>query len=507
MSRGRIGEHVGAVRGQQGRARRAGPVGLLVLGLLLVLGFDAAWSQDVPEERPITMEEAVRVALQRNRDVQAARYALEEAEDQVSEAWGGVLPKVDLTAGYTRNVSPDISFLPARIFDPQAGEDEFIRVQFGADNLWTSQVYVEQALFQPQVFVAVGAAGRFRSLQDEALRGRQQEVVTRVRVAYLDLLLSQERLRLTENSLERVRSSLEETQALNRAGLASDYDVLRLEVEVANLETALRRALSAAASARRDLAVELSVDPEAALEVAGNLATLDPDHPEANTLENRALLDFGGAEPLQHVEARVQLLRQARERRSDLRQADLNRDLRRTQLRLEQADYLPRVSLFGTYNVNAQQSGAPVFFGESGQRAYGRRIGINVTIPIFTGMQREARVGQRRAALRQAEVEAELAAQRADNEIVDLMETLEETRERTRVQRRAVELAERGYEIASAQYREGIGSQLELTDAEVALRESEFNYAEAVYDYLTARASFDEAVGTVPGVDHLLVRR
>ena len=63
------------------------------------------------------------------------------------------------------------------------------------------------------------------------------------------------------------------------------------------------------------------------------------------------------------------------------------------------------------------------------------------------------------------------------------------------VQKRAREQAQRGYEIARAQYREGISSPLELTDAEVALRQSEFNYAQAVYDYLAARARLDEALG------------
>jgi outer membrane protein TolC len=64
--------------------------------------------------------------------------------------------------------------------------------------------------------------------------------------------------------------------------------------------------------------------------------------------------------------------------------------------------------------------------------------------------------------------------------------------------------AQRGFEIASAQYREGLGSQLELTDAEVALRQSEFNYAQAVYDYLVFRAQLDEAVGEVPLVNGVL---
>ena len=74
---------------------------------------------------------------------------------------------------------------------------------------------------------------------------------------------------------------------------------------------------------------------------------------------------------------------------------------------------------------------------------------------------------------------------------------------RARAQGFAVQQAGRGFEIARAQRREGISSQLELTDAEVALRQSEFNYAQAVYDYLTARARLDEAVGQVPLVDRV----
>jgi outer membrane protein len=81
------------------------------------------------------------------------------------------------------------------------------------------------------------------------------------------------------------------------------------------------------------------------------------------------------------------------------------------------------------------------------------------------------------------------------------VEAADEALERARGQRLAVTQAARGFEIATAQYREGLGSQLELTDAEVALRQSEFNYAQAVYDYLVARAELDQATGQVPLVD------
>jgi outer membrane protein TolC len=86
-------------------------------------------------------------------------------------------------------------------------------------------------------------------------------------------------------------------------------------------------------------------------------------------------------------------------------------------------------------------------------------------------------------------------------QVKSLLEFSGEALSRARAQRLAVEQATRGFEIASAQYREGLVSQFELTDAEVALRQSEFNYAQAVFDYLVARAQLDEATGLVPLVD------
>jgi outer membrane protein TolC len=113
-------------------------------------------------------------------------------------------------------------------------------------------------------------------------------------------------------------------------------------------------------------------------------------------------------------------------------------------------------------------------------------------------MQRVSRVDQRQAGLRSAEVDRSLAEDRLRDELRTVLEDAGEARLRARSQRLAVGQAGRGYEIASAQYREGLGSQLELTDAEVALRQSEFNYAQAVFDYLSAQARLDQVVGIVP---------
>ena len=465
---------------------------------VLTLGVPgAALAQQAPADA-MTLPEVVRTVLDRSREIQQARYALDEAEEQVSEAWGSVYPVVELSANYTRNVSPSVNFLPAIIFNPEAGPDELIPVRFGADNLWTTSITVDQPVLDAASFLGLGAAGRFRALQDEILRARTQAVVTRVRVAYYDLLLAQEQERLIDNSVRRVRENRDEAKALHRAGLASDYDVLRLEVELANLEPNLRRAGNAIAQARRQLAVELDFDDPESLAVAGSLAAMNLGDLSANTPDNRAILQFSGIGESEG-ESGAALVASALGERSDLRQLELTEGLRRTELRLEQAQYFPTVSVFGGYDINAQQNGRPSFFGSP--RAYGRRVGVRLSLNIFNGFQRESRIDQRRAGLRSAQSRTRLARDQAEAQVRTVADQADESLLRARAQGFAVQQAGRGFEIARAQRREGLSSQLELTDAEVALRQSEFNYAQAVYDYLTARARLDEAVGQVPLVD------
>ena len=465
-----------------------------LLGLALAIGASQASGQEA-----VGLETLARGALDANRDLMAARQQLEVAENQVSEAWSGVYPSIDLNASYSRNLSPAVNFFPAVFFDPTAGPDDYIAVRFGTDNTWNSTLSFEQPLFRAGLFVGVGAASRYRSYQNEAVRGQAQNVVTQVRTSYYQLLLVQEQVRLTENSLERVRQSLHETRALNRAGVASDYDVLRLEVELANLEPNLRRAENSALQARRQLAILAGLDDFESLRVQGTLAEMDLEDLSANSADNRGVLGFVGFAEVGQVDA---ALARASMSRSDLRQMELNQDLLRAQMRVEQMSYLPEVTLFGNYIISAQNNGAPSFFAMgNGQRAYSRIAGVRVSIPIFSGFRQDARIDQRRASLRQAEAQSGQIVDMAESQVMSLLENTDEALQRARAQRLAVQQATRGFEIASAQYREGLGGQLELTDAEVALRQSEFNYAQAVFDYLVARAQLDQATGQVPIVD------
>jgi outer membrane protein TolC len=465
----------------------------VVLGVLSAAPLSA---QSALQEDVFSLRRAIQVGLANSGTLEDAEFGLRVADQQVREAWGSILPDISVSASYSRNLLVQQIFLPAEFFGGPPGETRPVRV--GSDNSWTAGLNVSQSLFEYGVFVGVGAAGRFRGLQEEVLRGTTQQVVTVVRQAYFDALLADEELRLTEKSIERLGQTLEETRALNRAGLVSNYDVLRIEVEYSNVQANLQRAENSVRARRRALLVELGFDPERLIALEGQLSGIDLDEADVNTRENAELLLLAGApEPTRsEIDA---LLQTAMRRRTDLRQLRSTVLLEEARVGVEKADFFPRLSVFTNYNIFAQEDGSPSFFGEtSDQRTRTAAAGVQIELPIFRGFQRFARVRQAQATVRRNETRLERAELEAVNQVRSLAEATEEARSRARSQRRAVEQAQRGFEIASTEYREGLGSQLQVTDAEVALRQSEFNYARAVYDYLSARAQLEFAIGTVP---------
>jgi outer membrane protein TolC len=245
------------------------------------------------------------------------------------------------------------------------------------------------------------------------------------------------------------------------------------------------------------LAVELALEDVEDLQIAGSLGavTVSPGSVPADPLVSSFGVEVGPTTSLSD------LIELARQNRSDMLQVQLTEELRRSELRAEQAEYLPQISFFANYGFSAQGDGGVNPFGWGGGRSVVTpQAGLQVTIPIFGGFQRPARTDQIRATLTQAQTQGRLVAAQVENQVETLFDQVEEARMRAEAQQTAVGQATRGYEIASIQFREGLGSRLELTDAEVALRQSEFNLAQAVHDYLTARAQLDQAVGMVPEV-------
>ena len=446
----------------------------------------------------LTVAESISIALAESRSMIDAGYALQVAERQVTEARGSAFPELTFNAGVTKNLTPLESFIPAILFDPSASPDDFIAFKFGTDNNWNSGVTLNQPIFDYTVFIGMKAAGTVRQLAVEALRGTAQQTATAVRKTFYGVLLSKESYRLTENSVQRLTQTLEETRARREAGFASDYDVLRLEVELGNLEPQLRRASDALDAARRSLAILMGIDVDTPLNLAGSLMDLDLETRRASTPESQTLLTVAGKPDALDI-GLDSIIEEALNNRADIRQTRLNHELGNARIKASMSDYYPTLSGFYSYTFIAQENGGLDFFGENAnQRTTLSQAGIQLRIPLFDGFQTTARVQQEKLALLRVDTQMIQLREQTMNEVKTLLNALEETKLRALAQSRSVNQANRGFEIAIAQYREGVSSRLEVVDAENALRMAEFNYAQAVFDHLNAQADLDLAIGQVP---------
>jgi outer membrane protein TolC len=450
-----------------------------------------------------TLRRCVEFALQHSRSLRDARLDLDVAGAQVREAWSAVMPQIDASASLTRNITDQTAFFPAIFFNPEAGPNDFVNVKFVGDNLWNTTLTLEQPLFQADAFVGLGAASRFRSLQEERLRGSTQALVTDVRTFYYRALLDRENVRLLRESIRRIEQTLNGARGLEAAGLGSSYDVLRLEVELAKLQPNLQRALNILGETERDLRIAMGLDMDEPLALIGALNTMDLEDMQANTRENRELLRAAGV-TAQSLEDLDRLLELSEARRSELVQARLDTHLARAQLSAERATVYPKLTMFVNYRIDAQENGSLDFFGSTEQeRSDNLQAGVRLEVPVWQGGARYSRMAQRGFQVRQREQREELSEQRAHDEIRTRLLQLLEARQRARAQKGTIGQAQRGFDIASAEFRNGLGTQINATDAEVSLREAEFNYAQAVFDVLNYQAQLDAAVGIVPLVDEI----
>ena len=375
------------------------------------------------------------------------------------------------------------------------------------DNSWSASLKLNQTVLDFRVFSGLEAARGLRGLRGEELRGAAQQVVASVRQRYFDALLTQEQERLTEQGVTRLQQTLSETRARHREGFASDDELLRLEVQLANLESNLLRARNQVAAAKGALLVTMGADPLQEVELQGTLSELQLGPEPADDPVNGDLLVTSGAAALADV-SEDELLRAAMTSRSDLRQLRSLHHLGELQIKIQEAEYLPTIRAFASLDFSAGDDDGDVFGrpsqgmmsppSEYSQFRVSGSAGLSVQMQLFGGFARDARAAQRREELFQTTARLRQAEREMLNQVHTLVASLAEARARAASQQRAIEQAQQSYQIATARYREGVGSQLDVTAAESTLRESQFNYAQAVYDYLSTASQLEVAIGRVP---------
>ncbi|HKK25865.1 MAG TPA: TolC family protein [Gracilimonas sp.] len=443
----------------------------------------------------LSLVDAIKVAVANNPQVNRALLSVKDADELVKIAYSDVYPSVSSNINYTRNFEVPVQFVPGEFFGGDPGT--FIPVEFGTDNNWQGGFSVQQNIFRGEVFVGLSTSEIFKTVQQENLRATSQQIITQTRIAYYRVLVAMEQVRLLEAQISRLEQNLRENQARQKAGLVDDYAVLQLEVQLSNQRPQLIEAEYAVDEAYRDLKMAIGIPLEIDFKVKGNLNSFDIVSEEATSGMNQHIKMVDQMNPYT-FQKQTNRERSLMDLRGDLRVLDARLNLNEKEIQAVKSRFLPTIT--ATYNLqwSSAEPGSPTFFDNSTRF---QTLGLNVSLPLFEGFARNANVQRAQIARKDIEEQIRAAELSAENEVASAAEDLNKSFETAEARKKALEQAEEGYERAMKRLENGIGSQLEVTDADIQVRQAEVNYALMVFEYLSGKAQYDLATGKVPFVD------
>ncbi len=509
--------------GVRGRARVRAPakvaLALAMGGTLLAVA--APLSGQTPRDsvaaaqrRPLSFAEALQAAEDASESVQMAQAGVERARGQYFQARSQLLPQITATAGYTRTLAtefsslqsaPDTTSTPTQpdgcpdFFEPTPGLtpeqrldslefavqcattanpfSAFRNLPFGRANQWSLGLSASQTLF---------AGGRLWAQKSEAESGYETARITltsaraqlalNVTQAYYDALLSDRMLAIATSSLEQARRTLDHTQLARQVGNKPEFDLLRAQVTVANLEPTVIERRSQRQQAHLRLKQLLDLPLDADLWLTSELGDSLPPLPQAIT----RLASF--AETAE--EATYTAADTATELRAPVRQAVRALQAQRSALHAANGERLPSLVVSTNYSRVAYPNGG---LPQWDQFRTNWTVGVSLQLPIFTGgriagdrMVARANLTEARARLKQTRELAQLDTRSA-------LDALEAAQATWRANARTVDQATRAYQIAELRYQEGISTQLELADSRIMLSQAEANRAVAARELEVAR--------------------
>ncbi len=476
--------------------------GVILSALLIIIGLSASsllqaqtQKSELIADYELTLDEAIKIAVANNPQIKRALLSVDDADQLVKIAYSEIYPDVSSSINYTRNFEIPITFVPAELFGGTPGTLQ--GVEFGTDNNWQGGFTASQTLFRGETLVGLSSATVFKTVQTENFRATSQQVITQTRIAYYSVLAAIEQYKLQETQIKRLEQNLKENQARQRAGLVDEYAVLSLKVQLSNQRPQLIEAEYAIDEAYRMLKITMGLPLQFEFDVKGSLNDFDilslksetgvNDHIKRVDQMNPYTFQKGGLDS-----AGLELVR------GDLRVLDASLALTDKEITAVKSRFLPTLS--ATYNLqwSAAEPDAPTFFENS---ARFQTLGINLSLPLFQGFKRVADVQRVLIQRKDLEEQKRGALLMAQNEVASASEDLNRAFETAEARKIALQQATEGYDRAQKRLESGLGSQLELTDAEVQVRQAEVNYALMVYQYLTAKAEYDLATGKVPFVD------
>lgn len=443
-----------------------------VLKLLPVLFFSVAgMAAGAQEPVKLSLQDALNYAVNASNDARKARLDIENSEYQIEEVKSRALPQISGSAGLNYNPILQKSALPGEIVGKPG---ETLLVAFGQKWNGNAGISLNQTLFDNSVLTGLKAAKTTKEFYQLNAELTDEQIIEQVATTYYSILVQRQQQQNIDTTISNTQKVLSVLNGLYKNGLAKKIDVDRISVNYSNLSSQRQQLINGIELLGNQLKFYMGMPIQTAITIPN--VELSEIHPVAVLADEFNLSD-----------------------RTELEILNSRKKLLQYQKEAFKSEYMPSLSLSGSYSYQGLGDKFPVFNGpKNGVNWFDvAMVGLNLRVPIFNGFATRSRVKQADISIKKLEedinqtqlalnLEYENAKTRINNSIITL-----------NAQKKNMELAEQVYHNTENNYNNGLATLTDLLQSETSLSEAQTNYSKALLDYKISEIQIIKAKGNL----------
>lgn len=430
---------------------------LLVLSAISVVNI--SYSQD---SISLNLESAIRLALQKNTDITITNYQVNTSEYALKEAKGYFLPKLYLNANYNRNINRQVIFLP------EAFGMGGTATELGADNDYRATLQVALPLYSNYYHTNKQLAENRFNYQNEVARNTRQRVINTTKKSYFSYLIAQEIVKVQQKQLKNAQETYTDIEKRRKLGILTDYDHTASKVQVIQAKNSLLEAQNTILPLANNLKLLIGLKQNDALKLTEPITLL----------ESELIFDENTSKTL--------------EQNSTLKQLELDIKVKEKQIQLAKSAFYPTLDAIGNYNYQAQEDG---FNLQNYQWVNTSLVGLQVQFNIFNGNITKNKVQQAKIAKNISEEQKKYTTEATQMQLQELRSQLDFTKQKIEVQLESMNLTEEALKLTKKRYQLGVGTFLEVNNAELSYTQARLFWLQAISDYKTTYYDYQLLIG------------
>ena len=440
--------------------------------LILLLISLLARAVQAQSEFSFSLSQSIEYALKNQKDVLNAQLETNISDYKVKEIVGLGLPQISGNVDFKDFIEIPTTLIPSQIVDTAGAPSTFYPVKFGTRYQATAGISATQLLFDPSYLLGVKATKTYREISQKSYTRTRIETAVAVTKAYYYLLVLQISKPVMDANVVRIKKLRDDTKAMYENGFVEKIDLDRLEVIYNNIQTEKEKY-------------------DRRIEMANSILKFQMGMSTANAL---VLTDSLNTEQIKSLSVATENF-------------DVNKRVEYSLLKSQQVlgDYnvkrykqagIPKLYLFGSLSTSGYRD--EFNYLDPNERWYPTGIvGATLNFPLFDGFSRHARVKQTEFELQKIDNEVKSFENSATVEIQNSRNDLLNAISALTNQEKNLQLATDVSRTSKIKYDQGVGSNLEILDAETSLKEAQAHYYNALFEALIAKVNLDKALGNI----------